>query len=95
MGKSTELKQLALRLTDSYCPCHLPLNTFTDARSLEQMLHPQWLNADQPKVLLLDGLDEVLPEDTERIKREIGRSRSSFPAGRTSILYRPMVWEAA
>lgn len=78
MGKSTELKQLALRLTDNYCPCHLPLNTFTAARSLEQMLHPQWLNADQPKVLLLDGLDEVLPEDTERIKREIGRLANTY-----------------
>ena len=78
MGKSTELKQLALRLTDNYCPCHFPLNTFTAARSLEQMLHPQWLNADQPKVLLLDGLDEVLPEDTERVKREIGRLANTY-----------------
>lgn len=78
MGKSTELRQLALRLTETYCPCHLPLNTFTDARNLDQMLHPQWLNADQPKVLLLDGLDEVLPEDTERVKREIGRLANTY-----------------
>lgn len=79
MGKSTELKQLALQLTETCCPFHLPLNTFTGARTLEQMLASEWLTARQPKTLLLDGLDEVLPEDTERVKREIGLFAHTHP----------------
>lgn len=79
MGKSTELKQLALQLTEVCCPFHFALNTFTGARTLEQMLPSEWLAAGQSKVLLLDGLDELLPEDAERVKREIGRFANVYP----------------
>lgn len=79
MGKSTELKQLALQLTEICCPFHLPLNTFTGTRTLEQMFASEWLAAGRFKALLLDGLDEVLPEDAERVKREIGRFANVYP----------------
>lgn len=75
MGKSTELKQTAHRiaeLNNGYYPIFYSLNTFTSDKNIEDFLPIEWRNIPQNQlVILLDGLDEIIPEELSKAKRKI------------------------